>query len=644
MSVLNGYSQDAPSPFRIWKLVAISGEVRVKGTYREFELIRNKINSSTQKDYYLNGLLHINTKSFFVHPNFMLVNFSGTYNPITRKNKYIGIPEYNENYYSEGLDASTILFSKKRVNLTGNAIINKSIQNIENITRIKTDNKQLGAGFSYINKILPLTIGYSKQNTVQQVIGSDNKFTFEQRLLQAGTSASFTNSDHHYLAYLHTENNGTENYTGSNAQPLNTVNKIDQYELNNEITFDSLKNYTFYSSIINSIERGDIYFKRLYVRENLTLKFLKNVIWTNNYNFGITELDSNKVKYQGIQSSLSHQLYKSLSSKLVYERNQTDQPAYKDQRNKYGIDLRYVKLIPKGKLTLLYSYYREYQRVKTAPTTLRIAREEYLISDNTIILFKNQNINIQSVEVRDVTGTIIYQLNVDYILTEHTPYLEISRIPGGLIANNSTVYISYTALQAGNYNYFMDNYSFSADVLLFGNKLDVYYRSNSQDYNIQNKTENLALNYFNRNAIGTRLDLNYFKGGVEYEYYYSTILPYKAVRYFIELQKMYKKVSFTLTGNLQNIKMSSETGKRQDLDVSTKIAYSLLKNVRVDFDVMYRSIKGRGINLDLTTSKLEITTDVHRLLFSVGAEFYQNKEVDSKMQFKGVYVQLTRNF
>jgi hypothetical protein len=59
---------------------------------------------------------------------------------------------------------------------------------------------------------------------------------------------------------------------------------------------------------------------------------------------------------------------------------------------------------------------------------------------------------------------------------------------------------------------------------------------------------------------------------------------------------------------------------------------------------MYRSIKGRGVDLELTTARLEVTTELHRLLLSLGGEFYQNTESDSRLRFKGVYIQLTRNF
>ncbi len=641
---MKGYSQETRSPFMIWRLLSISGEARVRGSYREFEYARDNSNSITQKNYYANGMLHVNTNSFIIHPNFMLLNVSGTYNPITRKNKYIGIPDYSENYYSEGIDASTVLFSQKRINLKGNVIINNSIQNIENITRIQTKNKQLGAGISYRSNILPITVIYSKQNVEQKVLGSDSQFDFEQKLLQASTGGSFSPYDRLYFSYLHTENKGSDNTSQFPLQPNGSVNIIDEFELNNEIAFDSLKNYTFYSTIINSAERGTVSFKRLYARENLTLKLPKKLLFAANYNLGVSELDSNKMKYQGIQVSLSHQLYQSLFSKIVYEHNQTSQSNYEDERNKYGFDLRYVKLIPKGKLTLLYSYYREYQKVLTAPTTVGRYREEYKIIDTEIILFKSQNVELPSVVVRDITGMIVYQLNIDYTLIEHGTYLEIIRVPGGLIANGSTVYIDYRALQPGKYDFYMNNYSFSADVLLYDNKLNIYYRSDSQNYNIQNKSENLALNYYNRYIIGTRLDFNYAKGGVEYESYYSTILPYRAIRYSLEFQKMVKRVTFTLNGNLQYVQMAGEIDRRKDFDVSSKIAYSIFSNVKLNFDYMYRSIKGRGIDLEMTTSKLEITTELHRLFISMGAEFYRNKEVNSKLQFKGVYVQLTRNF
>ena len=644
LSCLQSFSQSSANQFRVWRLIGFNGEVKVRGTYRDFELYRNNSSLTSQQDYYFNGLLHLNTKSYILHPNFMLLSLSGTFNPVTRKDKYIGIPDYSENYRTQGFDATALMLSKKQVNITGNATVSNTIQNVESLTHVETNNKQYGVGLTYRNNVFPISLALSKQNIDQLDLNTGKKFNFQQKLFQASGSGSISKYDSHYISYLHTNNNGSDNVSIFNSQPFGTVNNVDQIELNDEIVFDSLKRYSFTSSIMQTIERGSVYYSRLYARENLMLRLPKQLTFNANYNLGASELDSNKVSYQGIQTSLSHKLYESLVSKIFYEHNETRQATYDDDRNKYGMELNYTKKIPTGKLSLGYSYFREYQKVKSPPTLFRVFRESKLLDDFQITTLNNSNVDLSTVVVRDVTGAIIYHITLDYLLIQTGSYVEIVRVPGGMIANNTTVYIDYDCTRPGAYGYFMDNYTFNADLLLFGSKLNLYYRTGSQNYTIQQTADNLALNYFNRYNLGVRLDFYFVKGGVEYEYYYSTILPHKSVIYFIEFQQTYKKFSFNLNANMQTIRMTSEQTNRQDIDISTKLAYYIFKRTKLDLDYMYRNIQGRGINLELTTARLELTTELHRLLLSLGAEFYQNKESDSRLRFKGVYVQLTRNF
>lgn len=641
---LKGFSQDSPGQFVPWKLTAISGEARIRGVYQESET-KNDNYLFMQKNSYLTGVFMLRTKSFFIHPNFVIVNLNATYSPETSRNYYLGIPDYAEKNNTEGLDFSALFFSKKRLNLTTNGSISTNIQNIENINVIKTKSRQYGAIIAYSNKFLPFSVGYTQQKSEQTTVGSDRKFNFDSRTIEASTKKSFFSSDNNSLAYWHIENISTQPDTTSiNIQPLSSMTTYDNFELIDDIPLDSKRNYMFNSSISNSNGRGTYNLKTLYANESLNLKLPKNFTFSNIYNLGITQQDLNKINTQGFRSGLNHQLFQSLNSNLFFEHNQTTQTDYNEQRNKIGIDFRYVKQIPNGKLTLLYSYYTEFQQVVTPPTTLKMIHQEYILSDNELVLFTKQNVNIQSVIVKNAAGNIIYQNNLDYVLVDKSPYLEIVRVPGGLIANGAPVFIDYTAEQAGLYKYDMNNNSFSTDLSLFKNVFNVYYRFSTQEYHNQSLMQNLVLNYFTRHVGGARLNFSFVKSGAEYEYYKSSIIPYQREKVFINLQKMYKNVFFTLNGNLQNYQMASENTNRQDMDVSGKIAYSIFKNVQLSFDLMYRNMRGAGVNLDLTTSKLEITSNINKLFFSVGAEVYWNQTVNNITNFKGLYLQLKRSF
>lgn len=640
MLCLSGVSQNGSNPFKVWQLTGYSGEVRLRGTYRESE-VRG---FNRKNDYYLSSMMKLQTRSFFVHPDFMTVNADATYNPETRRENYIGMPDYSEKINAEGVDVSALFFRKKKINLVTHARIANSIQNVESISKIKSKDKLFGATLNYSNKFLPLSIGYSKQKFEQKKMGSDRKYIMDQQIINAQASKSITSYDENTLRYLHTENTSWQNDNIFNNQPLSTQNTTDFVELINGIHFDPTQKYTFNSMITNSDQRGSFNFKRFQANERLSLKLPNEFVFTNTYAYLLSQLGSQKISNQVINSSLSHQLYKSLHSTLFYEYNQTKQTAYNDQRNKIGFDLNYTKQIPYGKLSLAYTYCKNYQKVKTDPTKIYIFYEEYILSDNQIILLKKQNIDIQSVIVKDITGTIIYQLNIDYILIDKNPYLEIVRIPGGLIANNSVVYIDYTAIQPGMYSYSMNSNSFSANVALFKDKLEVYYRVSKQNFDKPDNIENLVLDYYTRHIVGARFEFYFIKTGVEYDYLNSTILPYKGMRYFINIQKGYKRLFFTLYGNVQDFKMLDDGTKRQEIDITSKIAYTIYNQIKLDFDLMYRKQQGGGVDLNITTSRLELRSDFGKLFVSIGAELYLLKELQSNIEIKSIFIQLTRSF
>lgn len=640
MLCLSGVSQNGSNPFKVWQLTGYSGELRLRGTYRESEIQHY----NRKNDYYLNGMLQLRTRSFFVHPDFMTVNADATYNPETRRENYIGIPDYSENINAEGIDVSALFFRKKKLNLVTHVRLANSIQNVENISKIKSMDKFYGATLSYSNKFLPITIGYSKQKVEQKKMGSDRKYIMDQQIINAQTSKSITSYDENTLRYLYTENTSWQNDNIFNNLPFSTRNTTNYVELINAIYSDPSKKYAFNSMITNSDQRGSFNFKRFYANERLSLKLPNEFVFSSNYNYLLSQLGSQKISNQVVNNILSHQLYKSLRTNLFYEYNQTKQTAFVDQKNKIGFDLNYTKQIPYGKLSLAYTFSKNYQRVKTDPTKIYVFYEEYILSDNQIVLLKKQNVDIQSVIVKDITGTIIYQLNVDYVLIDKNPYLEIVRVPGGLISNNAAVYIDYEAIQPGMYKYSMNSHYFAADVALFKDRLDVYYRVSRQNFNAPDNIENLVLDYYTRHIIGTRVEYYFVKAGVEYDYLNSTIMPYKGMRYFINIQKEYKRLFFTLYGNVQNFHMLDDGSSRLGIDVTSKIAYRIYNQIKLDFDLMYRKEKGRGLDLNLTTSRLELRSDFGKLFVSIGAELYLLKELQSNIEIKSIFIQLTRSF
>ena len=209
------------------------------------------------------------------------------------------------------------------------------------------------------------------------------------------------------------------------------------------------------------------------------------------------------------------------------------------------------------------------------------------------------------------------------------------------------MYLDYTVTQPGSYKYDADNHAFGVNLGLFKGRGDIYYRLSVQNYRNLENTDYITLNYFTQNVVGFRLGFNVISGGAEYEDYKSSILPYRMVRFFLNLQKNFEnRLTLVLNGNMQNYTMLNEPTSRiqRYTDVTGKAEYVIINQTKVNLDVMYRKQSGRGIDLDLLTARLELTSVFYQLYLKAGIEVYRRNYIGDKIHFKGIYIQLTRKF
>lgn len=634
-----GFSQNNKNQFQAWKLVAVSGETRINGLFRESDITRSSL-SEQQRNFFFNGGVLFRTKNYILHPNFMVINTDAGYFPGTNRTNYIVIPDQAEVSTLKKLGVAAYLFPQKIITFSTTVNFNESYQSRENITDIKSKNKQWNESVTYNNKYLPITAGFNQNQWEQKETETNRKVIMDERTFNAQANKSFTSRDKNELTYTH------NNFVNINESLLRIANRSDNVNLHNNMYLDKKRNYVFNSFISKVDQVGNVNFKRFQALENLTLKLPGKFTYSTNYNFFQTQYDASKLNQQNLQSTLLHQLFQSLHSKFIYDYNIIRHTVYKEEVKKIGVDLQYTKKIPaQGRLSLSSAYFRARQNMVSAPSSILFRNESQTLNDGTLVLLIKPYVSMSSVVVKDATGTIIYQENLDYVLIDRAPYLEIRRVPGGLIPNNSTVYVDYIAIQPGAYKYDSDNQSFTADVMLFNRKLSVYYKISTQDYFNKNKIEFLTLNYYTQTIKGIRLDFNFINGGAEYEKHNSTLIPFRRLRYFVNIQKnINNKIFVSLNGNMQDYELINENEIQKYSDVTGKIVYSLSKQIRINLDCMYRNQSGRGIDLSMITAKSELIANIRQLNLIFGVEFYKRNYVDENLHFRGTYFSLTRRF
>ena len=342
---------------------------------------------------------------------------------------------------------------------------------------------------------------------------------------------------------------------------------------------------------------------------------------------------------------MSHRLYQSLNSSLRLEYDGAVHSVYREDNLKAGIDIRYEKKIPTGMLTLSYAFNWQRQIRASSPVVIPIFNEDHLLADGKITLLSKPYADLATVVVKDVTGTIIYQPNFDYLLMERNNYLEIQRVPGGQIPNNTAVYIDYYSMLPGSYQYDVNFHSFNADIILFGRIVELYFRFGNQDYHNLKTAEYLTLNYLNQKIYGCRLEYKFASGGVEYETYASSIIPYRMFRYYAQLQGTFRnKLSFAMNGNIRRYRMLYEASNQTYIDITGKIGYMFTSQTNLSFEAGYRKQVGQGIDLDLLTARGEFTTVFRQIMIKVGVEMYQRDYLQENTGLMGGYIRIVRSF
>ena len=142
LSPLLCFSQ-AQRSLGIWHLRNISGEVDLKGQYRQLESNFNEVMEDQRSMYLLSGI-KLNTSSYLWDKDILLIDLGGAYSPELRDETYITIPDRSEVRTLKKLNLKTTLFNNKPVTLQGFYDFDQNYYNRELLTNVKSNNQLWG--------------------------------------------------------------------------------------------------------------------------------------------------------------------------------------------------------------------------------------------------------------------------------------------------------------------------------------------------------------------------------------------------------------------------------------------------------------------------------------------------------------------
>ena len=631
--------QTSKVPIKFWGLQDISGIIGAEGEYKLQNIELRSTYSDRLESSFIKGRLLLNTQSYFYHPNLVSLETELEYNPGTQKDVYLVLPNRSDINTGEKARGIITFLRTQPVIVSGNANYSHLYTNREYATNLESFNTGYGGNLRYRNDIAPISISYQKEKIDQRELQTKRTYLTNRQNIRVNTELSVSDIDEHRITYNY------DDYRREYFSTSKISSQISSLSMNSNFKFDSNYVNTLNSNIYYSINNGDIEYDRLLVNESLNLDLRSNFTYSANYsyfNFGQNEID---IKQHTILNRIEHQLYQSLRTNIFYEHINSNQTFAEEIINTGGFGISYNKTIPTGIFSMSYDFRKRDLNNNNLSPTASIFNEEHTIKDDGIILLNSPFVDIETIRVKDKTGTIYYQEFLDFVLIQRADFVEIQRIPGGLIASGSKIYVDYLATGQPSYEYAINTNMFNTRLSLFDNFFEVYFRLNENSYDNILGRDPTILKSLSQRVYGSKINLRYLTAGVEYDDYNSNIIPYEATRYFLTLSKQFgNNFNTSLTGNLKFIELLDEKEQQKFHDLAGRMIYNFNRVTNLNIEASYRFQNGRGLDLELSILRGELKTQYRSIYFTLGVEGYNRLYVGENRNYWGSYLRIERKF
>ena len=321
---------------RFWKLTSLSGEFRLKGTYRDQQSTTANIQDHQTSTLYSGGIL-LRTTSYFWSKKFLILNADGEYNPEQSSDRYLVTPDQAEVRTLQRLGISTTFFDQKPVSLTLFSHLEQGYSNREFLTNLKTNHRDYGGLLTLANRILPTSVSYREGYSNVTEVPGGRIFNNTQKNLLATINKSFGNHDKSELNY------SRDYYSSNQADRFSTRTTTDNLTFTSNIHLDRLQKYRLNSFLSAMNQTRSENLKRYQASETLFGELAPRLNMYANYSFYQYTLPNSNSNQHNFNGSLTHRLYESLITAIYGEYNDTRHTVYQELISKEGIDIHYQK-------------------------------------------------------------------------------------------------------------------------------------------------------------------------------------------------------------------------------------------------------------------------------------------------------------
>ena len=226
-------------------------------------------------------------------------------------------------------------------------------------------------------------------------------------------------------------------------------------------------------------------------QESKEYSLAENMYWRHtdklytNYIFSYDKRDTDVFDSETTagRASLQHLLYENLTTSISTGFNLNDFTGGEENAYDGSLDFLYTRKIPWGVLNLRSGWDYRYTTREGTEGLVTVTDEPHVLTTGEVTLLDNENVDVDTIFVTDVTGTIAYIENVDYTIEEAGAFTRISRTTVGAIANGQTVLVDYRFLRDPAFDDTLFNQAYGIQFYLW-NALTLSYGYRHADQNI----------------------------------------------------------------------------------------------------------------------------------------------------------------
>lgn len=211
------------------------------------------------------------------------------------------------------------------------------------------------------------------------------------------------------------------------------------------------------------------------IQEELFWRYTENLYTDYIFSYGKRDTDDFDSETTALRGKLQHLLYENLTTTFSAGAVRNDFTGGEENTYDGDLSLLYQRSIPWGVLNLTGAWNYSYTTREGSETLIQVTDEPHILITGEVTLLDNENVQLDSITVTDVTGTIGYIENVDYTIAEVNSFVRISRTTTGDVANGQTVLVDYVFLSEPAFDDTVFNQNYGIQFYLW-NALTLSYR------------------------------------------------------------------------------------------------------------------------------------------------------------------------